>query len=210
MPMPHGPNPVEALVEYISQPHVVQAGQLLQVYEELTDVALWIAGFQPKNVLEIGTVGATFFLLSKLSTGKKASVDINDASMRLHFGLYGHDWRFFQGNSQTPEMKKQVSEYCDFYDLIFIDGDHSYEGVKRDFENYRTLLSDRGVILFHDVDPDHVAKGPLGGGDVWRFWAELNEGYKTTLVCGRSSGRISLGNTTKHFGGFGIWRPERS
>jgi Methyltransferase domain len=47
-------------------------------------------------------------------------------------------------------------------DLIFIDGDHRYEGVKRDFENYRGLLSDRGVILLHDVDPDHAFKGGEG------------------------------------------------
>lgn len=211
MPMPHGPNLVEALVEYISQPCVVEGGQLLQVYEELTDVALWTAGFAPRNVLEIGTVGATFFLLSRLATGKKAAVDLKDARLRLHYGMLGHDWRFFQGDSQTPEMRQRVSEYCDFFDLIFIDGDHSYEGVKRDFANYRTLLSDRGVILFHDVDPDHEFKGAAGGGDVWRFWAELDEGYKTTLVCNRSSGRIvhSSGKTS-HFGGFGIWRPERS
>lgn len=37
------------------------------------------------------------------------------------------------------------------YDVIFIDGDHSYAGVKRDFEACRTLLSPGGLLLFHDV-----------------------------------------------------------
>lgn len=37
------------------------------------------------------------------------------------------------------------------YDVIFIDGDHSYAGVSRDFEACRTLLSPGGLLLFHDV-----------------------------------------------------------
>lgn len=37
------------------------------------------------------------------------------------------------------------------YDVIFIDGDHSYAGVSRDFEACRTLLSAGGLLLFHDV-----------------------------------------------------------
>lgn len=35
--------------------------------------------------------------------------------------------------------------------LIFIDGDHSYLGVSTDFEHYRPLLSEDGVIAFHDA-----------------------------------------------------------
>lgn len=46
--------------------------------------------------------------------------------------------------------------------------------------------------IFHDVDLDYAFKGDKGGGDAWRFWAELQEGYKTTLVVSRFSGRISL------------------
>jgi predicted O-methyltransferase YrrM len=37
-------------------------------------------------------------------------------------------------------------------DVLFIDGDHSYEGVKKDFELYSTLLSDKGIIIIHDTD----------------------------------------------------------
>ena len=35
---------------------------------------------------------------------------------------------------------------------MFIDGDHSYEGVKTDFELYSKILSDNGVIVIHDTD----------------------------------------------------------
>jgi predicted O-methyltransferase YrrM len=164
----------KAVADYCSQPTMVKYGLVPQVYEELVNLAYWIRGFAPHNVLEIGTVGATFFLLSQLSTGKKVSVDIHDRGPRLHHFMFGHEWRFFQGDSQTPEMQTQVRSFCKEFDLIFIDGDHRYEGVKRDFENYRPLLSDRGVILFHDVDPDHAFKSAEAG-DVWKFWADLDE-----------------------------------
>jgi len=59
-------------------------------------------------------------------------------------------------------MRKKVASYCKPFDLIFIDGDHRYASVKKDFQNYRSLLSDRGVILFHDVDADYVFKGSTG------------------------------------------------
>lgn len=36
------------------------------------------------------------------------------------------------------------------YDVLVIDGDHSYEGVKFDFENYCDLVSKQGIIIFDD------------------------------------------------------------
>ena len=185
----------------------MQEGQVLQVYEELVNLAYWIRGFAPHNVLEIGSWGgATFFCMSRLATGKKVSVDIRDMRPKIHHFMFGHEWRFFHGNSQSDEMRQAVSSYCDSFDLIFIDGDHRYEGVKRDFENYRGLLSGRGVILLHDVDPDHAFKGGEGG-DAWRFWADLDEGSKTLLCCSRSNGRVKVFGQTCHFGGIGIWSP---
>lgn len=41
----------------------------------------------------------------------------------------------------------------DKYDLIFIDGDHTAEQVKRDFENSLRCLTDNGFIVIHDCLP---------------------------------------------------------
>jgi predicted O-methyltransferase YrrM len=46
----------------------------------------------------------------------------------------------------TNKDFNNVKDFCNEFDLIFIDGDHSYEGVKRDFEMYKRLLSPRGPI----------------------------------------------------------------
>tara|TARA_Y100000592_G_scaffold100635_1_gene181626 strand:+ start:1407 stop:2006 length:600 start_codon:yes stop_codon:yes gene_type:complete len=37
-------------------------------------------------------------------------------------------------------------------DYLHIDADHTYEGVKNDFELYSTLLSENGIISIHDTD----------------------------------------------------------
>ena len=39
-----------------------------------------------------------------------------------------------------------------YLDFLFIDGDHSYEGVKKDFELYSTIMSENGLITIHDTD----------------------------------------------------------
>ena len=63
-----------------------------------------------------------------------------------------------------PRFIKETSEraYYDFFvredikiDLLFIDGDHSYEGVKKDFDLYSKLLKPNGLILIHDTDSSY-------------------------------------------------------
>jgi len=56
-------------------------------------------------------------------------------------------------------------------DLLHIDGYHTSEAVRHDFEAWRAKLSDRGVILFHDVTER------VGDFGVWRLWDELRVQY---------------------------------
>jgi predicted O-methyltransferase YrrM len=59
-------------------------------------------------------------------------------------------------------------------DFLFIDGDNTYEGVKKDFEMYSLLVRNGGVIAFHDICPHP----PETGCEVSRFWNKVKQRYK--------------------------------
>jgi predicted O-methyltransferase YrrM len=62
------------------------------------------------------------------------------------------------------------------YDIIFIDGDHTYEGVKKDFENYYPLLNENGILFFHDiVDSEYHRSANCY---VSKFWEEIKNNFK--------------------------------
>jgi GT2 family glycosyltransferase/glycosyltransferase involved in cell wall biosynthesis/SAM-dependent methyltransferase/uncharacterized protein YbaR (Trm112 family) len=73
-------------------------------------------------------------------------------------------------------MRCSFDEAVDFFrdgtiDLLHIDGYHSYDAVKADFERWRPKCSDRAIILFHD---SNERAGTFG---VWKLFAELAEIY---------------------------------
>ena len=77
-------------------------------------------------------------------------------------------------DSHQKETLEKVKEILDDnqLDFLFIDGDHSYEGVKKDFEMYSPLVRKGGIIAFHDIAPNGILE--LTGG-VSRFWKEIEK-----------------------------------
>jgi hypothetical protein len=54
-------------------------------------------------------------------------------------------------NSRTPEFAELIKTKHPVIDLAFIDGCHSYDGIKNDFDAIYPQLSATGVIVFHDT-----------------------------------------------------------
>lgn len=79
------------------------------------------------------------------------------------------------GNSRNKNVVEQVEEClggCSL-DLLFIDGDHTYNGCKSDFDIYSKLVRPGGLIAFHDI------RGAKHGSfQVWKFWNELKKKYE--------------------------------
>ena len=59
-------------------------------------------------------------------------------------------------------------------DYLFLDGDHSYEGVRRDFEMYAPLVRSGGLIALHDIAMHHRDAEC----QVDKFWSEIKNEYR--------------------------------
>ncbi len=65
-----------------------------------------------------------------------------------------------------------ISEFADgSIDLLHVDGCHEYAAVKQDYEMWKPKISDRGVILFHDIE---VLADGFG---VYQYWREVRDQY---------------------------------
>ncbi len=85
------------------------------------------------------------------------SIDIIDC--RKNIRVDGNNWVFIQGDSRKVEWTRMV-------DILFIDGDHSYESAKADYEKYTPFVKHGGIIFMHDVI--HPKLG------INQFWKEIN------------------------------------
>jgi predicted O-methyltransferase YrrM len=179
--------------------------ELWQVHSEILGLLGMIRENPPSCVLEIGTCrGGTLFLLSRFAApdAHVISVDVpagrfgggySPTHTRLYRAFAGRRQRLqlVLGDSHEPSTLETVETKLGGrqLDLLFIDGDHTYEGARRDFEMYAPLVRDGGLIAFHDIVP-----GPphLVGG-VPRLWQELRTPEAREFVESWSQGGFGIG-----------------
>lgn len=169
--------------------------EALQKTWELTSALSLVSKLNPKVVMEIGTAwGGTLFAWAAVATADASMVTI-DLPYKQADGQYSDKHAEIIRSNLRPtqhldclwEDSHLVATFEKVakllagkpVDFLFIDGDHSYAGVKADFEMYSPLVRPGGLIGFHDVaEPGPNPPASQREHAVWRFWKDLEGQYK--------------------------------
>jgi len=149
----------------------------------------------PKRIAEVGTAtGGTLFMLTQVAAPDATIVSVDLPGGRLGGATSSvrnryPEWRarlyrgFGRDNQSVHVIRADSHDLSTVEDVrrrlpggkvdfLFIDGDHSYEGVRRDFELYSPLAEAGALVAFHDIVPS-VPDGHGDPGDVPLFWGEI-------------------------------------
>lgn len=177
---------IEQIVDYSFKANkgLISPGQWRS---EILGLAQRVQRLQPRTVVEIGTAtGGTLFIWCALAHPDATIVSI-DLPGGIHGGGYPY-WKTFvyrrftsanqklhllRGDSHSGAMLEQLKARLGGQpvDFLFIDGDHTYAGVKQDFEMYSPLVRKGGLIAFHDI----ALHPPELDCHVDAFWNELKQ-----------------------------------
>lgn len=138
---------------------------------------------KPKRVLEIGTYhGGTLYHWLQNAQPGTAVVSVDNYVAGVDNRALYSAWcpprvlcHTVAADSNDEETAKVV-RLMGPYDWIWIDADHLYESVRRDWELYSPMCNPGGVVCFHDILPPSVAF-PTYGVNV--LWDELKARYRT-------------------------------
>ncbi len=172
----------------------------VQVRSEITKLLEILKKRKPKSILEIGTAnGGTLFLFAKVSDRNARIVSIDNGYPRWReklyraFALPSQKLYLLRSNSHDSSTLKRARGLLGGarVDFLFIDGDHTYEGVKKDFAMYSKLVKKGGVIGFHDI----VVHPPEAECEVDRLFNEVKKRYRSSEI---------VENRKQGWGGIGV------
>ena len=179
---------------------------LVQQMPEIRELFRRVRRRRPRRVLEIGTAhGGSLYLWTHASApdAQLISVDLppwelddpseaRKVAQLQAFGRPRQKVELIRADSHDPASLNAVRAALGHapLDFLFIDGDHTYEGVRRDVAEYGALLRPGGLMALHDIHPH--SKG--WGGDVPRLWRELRATHRTEeLVADRGQDGFGIG-----------------
>jgi cephalosporin hydroxylase len=149
-----GPRPqsLEEIIDYCRDRPVLMG----QVRSEILGLGNLLKELAPKRSLEIGTnFGGTLLLLCALSAPKAKIISVDLPSgpfgggypkskmpIFRRFPRSGQKLHLIRADSHAAETKEQVLRLLEGerLDYLFIDADHTYDGVRRDFTMYAPLV----------------------------------------------------------------------
>ena len=152
--------------------------------------AFWVvSATEPRVIVELGChYGNSYFAFAQSvrTCGLGTAMFAIDTWVGdEHSGIYGsevfdavHGYNEKTYPNFSQLIRSTFDDACDHFDdgsidLLHIDGHHTYEAVRHDFESWLPKMSERGIVLFHDI-----AVRERGFG-VHRLWKELTDRYES-------------------------------
>jgi predicted O-methyltransferase YrrM len=162
---------------------------MTQKEREISGLLRMVRRLRPRAVLEIGTAeGGTLYLWTRASLRDAvvASIDLpaggrddpREAARLRRFARFaraGQRLHLLRADSHAADTARRLAALLGGrpLDFLFLDGDHSEAGVRRDFADYAPLVRPGGLVALHDIHPH--SRG--WGGGVPDFWSELRRRY---------------------------------
>ena len=196
---------IEAAVQLVFSP----GGEFirpLQQRSEIEALLFMLSTRRPAVVVEIGTASGGGLLLFARAAARDAVI----VSIDLPGGEFGGGYRrwrtplyrtfagprqsvrLIRGDSHAPGTAHRLASILAGrpIDFLFIDGDHTYQGVSRDFDLYHPFVRPGGIIAFHDI-----VKHPAGiRCEVDRFWEQIKTRFHhLEIVEDRNAGFAGIG-----------------
>ena len=161
-----------------------------QKVPELEPLVALVRERRPQTVVEIGSLnGGTLFAWCQVAHPEALIISIDlprglfgggyswrDARRFRKYALPGQKLHTLRRDSQDPKTVDRVEGLLAGrpIEFLLIDGDHSYNGVKRDWQLYEPLVAEGGLIAFHDI-LEHEAQPLCEVDQLWRELAPLHE-----------------------------------
>lgn len=178
---------------------------MIQNYKEIYEAVDFIVKQNISNFLEIGTnQGGTFYAWTCASEtpGVRVSIDIphgkfgtqnyNERARNNVLSGYPGECLFISGSSHDKGNLKMAEKFINGrkLDFLFIDGDHTEEGVTKDLKLYKHLVKENGWIGFHDIKPSD--------------YHHSNECFVDVLWSKLSGNKVEFIDDSSPFGGIGF------
>lgn len=132
---------------------------------ELEALLMVARSVEPRRILEIGTwYGGTLWHWLQMAE-RVVAIDnlmLDPDSWHAWAAETGCELHVLAGSSHDPAHVAEA-ERLGPYDLVFVDGDHTYDSVVRDWDNYVGMVAEGGMIVFHDINP----RPGYGVSEVW-------------------------------------------
>lgn len=177
---------------------------------EIVGLLTEVRVLRPRLLCEIGSDrGGTLALLSQVAADDALIISIDPIHQNRktvpYESLVRSDQRLIRigGDSHSHLVLQQLQAALAGrpLDFLFIDGDHSYEGVKQDFATYAPLVRKEGLIAFHDIVPVQSSCSQAYVGGVPDFFAQEVSPVYQTRVWIENAGQDGYGIGMLHWPG---------